>query len=229
MVHGTPGEGARVTGFRKVIIPLLMCVFLFGFFTGIILPVKVNTPILLVLVAIYMVIIWLAINFFDDVCAYFKGARGEEIVAVWLSAGLPHDYHVFHDFERSGKLSIDHLVVGPSGIFAVETKFWAGRINVREGTLVVDGMKPSRSPIAQANREARALSEYLQRKTGSVYDVKPVVCFASGSFEHSQSANYDKLEGVAVCNVEEITELILADEVELSPIEMERIVKLMES
>lgn len=56
--------------------------------------------------------------------AWRSGAEGERVVARTLDL-LPVDYVVFHDFNtRMG--NFDHLVIGPTGIFAIETKNWRG-------------------------------------------------------------------------------------------------------
>jgi hypothetical protein len=49
------------------------------------------------------------------------GYEGEVAVGQELNQLLRDGYHVYHDFP-AGKFNIDHIVVGPKGIFAVETK-----------------------------------------------------------------------------------------------------------
>jgi hypothetical protein len=53
-----------------------------------------------------------------------RGAAGEHSVAATL-ARLPDDFFVFNDVKaKFGNL--DHVVVGPTGLFAIETKNWRG-------------------------------------------------------------------------------------------------------
>ena len=54
------------------------------------------------------------------------GAKAEQAVAEALHK-LPDDYFVFHDLEFSS-FNIDHVVLGPNGIFLVETKSQKGNI-----------------------------------------------------------------------------------------------------
>lgn len=71
-----------------------------------------------------------------------KGAVGECIVAHVLAA-LSDEYSVINDVTTvSGNL--DHVVVGPTGVFAIETKNWRGTINAdSDGELVINGKAAS--------------------------------------------------------------------------------------
>jgi hypothetical protein len=58
------------------------------------------------------------------------GAKGEKDVAFQLKF-LPHEYKVFNDiniYSNNLKSQIDHLVIGPTGIYHLETKNYSGRI-----------------------------------------------------------------------------------------------------
>jgi hypothetical protein len=228
VVHGIPGEGARARGVSTAVLPLLAAVFLFGFLTGIIIPVAAATPMVFALAGIFVLVLWLAYDFFQGVASYFKGARGEEIVAVWLAAGLDCGYHIFHDIEKNGVVPIDHLVIGPTGIFVIETKFWSGRVACTDGELKVDGQCPSRSPIAQVKDESFSLTAYLNVKTGVEFVVTPIVCFAGGTYVSASVSCFDQIDGVAICNVDDLTELIHAGKNPVTALDIEQLVKLME-
>lgn len=228
IVHGVPGEGARFTGVIKGFIPLLASVFLFGIFSGIILPIEAGGLVFTGLIVVFAVMLWLAYNSYSRGAeSYFKGARGEEIVAIWL-ASLPAGYHVFHDADLSGVGSLDHLVVGPTGVFVIETKFWAGVVTTDGDSLLVDGVRPTRSPIQQVLKEAVALQEFLTEKMSDAPTVTPVVCFASNTLARDQRRSCFKLGEVAVCNVQELCDLITSDGHVLSAVDIERFVKLWE-
>jgi hypothetical protein len=53
-----------------------------------------------------------------------KGARGERIVEEILEK-LPDTFCVLNDVTVQGA-NLDHIVIGPSGVFALETKSWRG-------------------------------------------------------------------------------------------------------
>ena len=67
-----------------------------------------------------------------------KGAVGEAIVATTLRE-LPHDFIVVNDVsKRFG--NIDHVVIGPTGIYVVDTKNWKGSVKADgSGELLLNG------------------------------------------------------------------------------------------
>jgi len=68
--------------------------------------------------------------------AWQKGAEGEQGVARRLAGLESKGFRVLHDLgvPRS-KANIDHLVIGPTGVFAVDTKNYTGRVTWSKGTL----------------------------------------------------------------------------------------------
>lgn len=111
-----------------------------------------------------------------------SGLRGESKVAQELARGLDNTHTVFNDLSlRSGfrRAQIDHVVVGPGGVFAIETKNWGGRITGGPRDAVWtqhgDGSRPSRrheNPVLQNERHVRVLEAFL--RAGGLPDV-PVV------------------------------------------------------
>ena len=49
------------------------------------------------------------------------GIKGERVVGQLLETLRVHGYRVFHDIEEEG-YNIDHTVIGPGGVFVIETK-----------------------------------------------------------------------------------------------------------
>lgn len=89
---------------------------------------------------------------------------------------------VFHDFPAEN-FNIDHIVISPVGVFAVETKGRAKPIlpNGKTPKVEYDG-KALRFPswtdtasIAQAERQAKWLRGWLQRATGEPVAILPVI------------------------------------------------------
>ena len=68
------------------------------------------------------------------------GYTGEALVASLLE-DLPNDFYVFHDVKhRDLAGNIDHLVVGPTGVFVLETKNWRGHVEYSpDKRLLCDG------------------------------------------------------------------------------------------
>ncbi|HZD17497.1 MAG TPA: nuclease-related domain-containing protein [Actinomycetota bacterium] len=61
-----------------------------------------------------------------------KGAIGEETVGRALAELEAEGFRVIHGLD-TGRGDIDHVVVGPTGVFAIETKAWRGRVSLGPG------------------------------------------------------------------------------------------------
>jgi hypothetical protein len=63
---------------------------------------------------------------------WIKGAEGERIVFEYLNE-LPQDYYILNDVTiPSFYGNIDHVVIGPTGIFVIETKNFSGSYTIDE-------------------------------------------------------------------------------------------------
>lgn len=196
-LHGIAGEWARVKGTVAGLWPLFIGVFLLGF--SIALGVFANPGVGAVLTVLSLA--WCAFSLVKGlrhVERFFKGAKGEERVAEVL-ARLPDAYHVFNDFV-AGREHIDHVVVGPTGVFAVETKFWRGQVTLEEGHILLDGQLPSRSPLGQSVREAAAVKAALAAK-GWDGDVTPILAFAGDNF-HAHIGEVGRALIINACDLE---------------------------
>ena len=97
-----------------------------------------------------------------------RGERGELAVAEVLDNLRGLGYGVFHDLRRDG-FNIDHIVVGPGGVFAVETKFRRGHgeIEFRNGEgLFIGGLPDERESLTQARGSAKEVSQIIQDNCG---------------------------------------------------------------
>lgn len=220
-VHGIAGEWARVRGTAMSLWPLFVSIFSLGFAMAIFLFVGLQIGALLLVGALSAV----AVSLYRGerrMESFFKGARGEERVAGILKS-LPEAYHIFNDFVAGGR-HVDHVVVGPAGVFAVETKFWNGKVTLEEGHILVDGQLPSREPLAQVLKEAALVKAELAR-SGWTGAVTPVLAFASNTFE----AKIAEWQGAVILNANHLRESFSTDRVVLPTAELERLVRLMET
>jgi len=220
-IHGVAGEWARVKGTVTGLWPLFLGVFACGFFIAVCVFAKPAIGAIgLVLSLVGMG--WSLVKGLRHVERFFKGARGEERVSGILK-NLPDTYHVFNDFVAGGA-HVDHVVVGPAGVFAVETKFWRGKVTVEEGHILIDGRLPSREPLVQARKEATAVRVALEQ-LGWKGTVTPVLAFASDTFvQHSAELN-----GAVVMNSCELAAAFGTKSIIIPPDELNRIVTLMEN
>ena len=219
-VHGVAGEWARVRGVVWGLWPLFLGVFVSGAAVALLWTSVLLGWSLLVASLVY-VIFALSVGL-HRVERFYKGARGEEKVAGVL-ANLPAAYHVFNDF-AIGRDRVDHVVVGPTGVFAVETKFWNGQVTVEDGYVLLNGRLPSHSPLAQVDREAAQVRKALAT-SGWKGPVVPVLAFASDSFVPRSA----EVKGAIVANSNELLSIFVAGRTVLPSAELERLVSLMEN
>jgi len=111
------------------------------------------------------------------------GLDCERAVGQELNQLMLNGCRVFHDFPAD-KFNIDHVVVSPNGVFAVETK---GRAKPdksggsAEATVVYDGQTlnfpdwSEKEPLDQAKRQAVWLSKWLSSAVGEQISVQPVL------------------------------------------------------
>lgn len=91
-----------------------------------------------------------------------QGAAGEERVAQRLAKLPQPPWTVLHDLPIGNKgANIDHLVIGPGGIYTINSKNLSGRIWVAGGTFKQNGQNRPYIPAAgrEATRAARCLSK----------------------------------------------------------------------
>ena len=109
-----------------------------------------------------------------------QGEAGEKIVGEYLDRLRERGYRIFHDVLGDG-FNIDHIIIGPAGVFTLETKTWSKpargepRIDFDGQALRVLGGEPDRSPIIQARAQAGWLRALLEESTGRKFKVHPVV------------------------------------------------------
>ena len=219
-IHGVAGEWARVKGTVLGLWPLFAGVFAAGCSAAYAFSNPAVGGALFVVAAV-----WCAVSLargLRHVERYFKGARGEERVAGILQK-LPDGYHVFNDFVACGR-HVDHVVVGSGGIFAVETKFWLGRVTLEDGHILLDGQLTDRPPLKQVLKEAEAVRNELAKR-GWKGEVTPVLAYASDTFE----AKIAESSGVVIINANALEASFASVRTVLPPAELDRLVRLMEN
>jgi hypothetical protein len=108
-----------------------------------------------------------------------RGERGELSVAEVSDDLRAYGYRVAHDLTRDG-FNIDHVVVGPAGVFAIETKFrsGSGEITFRNGQgLFVGGFPEEKDSLKQARGNAREVNQIIKDNCRLDEWVWPLVVF----------------------------------------------------
>ncbi|TCK18718.1 nuclease-like protein [Thiogranum longum] len=123
-----------------------------------------------------------------------QGIDGEKAVGQYLERLREDGYQVFHDVIGDG-FNLDHVVIGPAGVFTVETKTWS-KPDRGSPKIVFDGesiksgyMKPNRDPLIQARAQSAWLRQLLEESTGKHYNVRPVIVFPGWFIESTKGAN----------------------------------------
>jgi hypothetical protein len=120
-----------------------------------------------------------------------QGIEGEKAVGQYLERLRENGYQVFHDLVGTG-FNVDHVLIGPAGVFTVETKTWSkpahGNVTIKfDGErLTVAGREPERDPIVQARAQAGWLRSLLLESTGRTFEVFPVILFPGWFIEQAE-------------------------------------------
>ena len=140
-----------------------------------------------------------------------KGAVGEEAAAKVL-AKLPRDrWMVLHDrsLGRKGR-NVDHLVIGPGGVFSVNTKNLSGDVVVTRNAFLVNGSAEKHLHVARD--EGRRVSERLSSSLDGDVDVVPVIAVFAPTLDIQ-----DQPEGVRVLDARELARWFAAQPQVLDP------------
>jgi hypothetical protein len=112
-------------------------------------------------------------NVIDSLSSLIYGALGEQKVVKVLES-LSDEFHLINDFSISfypsiyykqendyiKSIQVDHILVGPSGVFLIETKNWSS--NSLKNTNL-------RSPVEQIKRSSYVLYKLLNNEIGKLY------------------------------------------------------------
>lgn len=114
------------------------------------------------------------------------GLAGERVVGEQLIQLMAEGCRVFHDYPGGDNWNIDHVVVAPSGVYAVETKTRSKRrapAGKKDQEVGFDGARlhfphfSSTSEVEQARRNAADLGRELSSATGEPVQVKAILTF----------------------------------------------------
>jgi len=133
--------------------------------------------------------------------AWRIGAEGERLTGRVLRK-LPPSYRVLHDLPMPrSKANIDHVVVGPTGVFTVETKNYKSGIQIKRGRAYGAGRRLDHV-VQQAKRQATTVAA----STGS--DVTPIVCVHGGGVRVEGWLQKPIVDGVRFCSGRRLTKVI---------------------
>jgi hypothetical protein len=123
-----------------------------------------------------------------------RGAEAEEAVGTILE-NLPEGNFVINDF-NSGKGNIDHILIGPKGIFTLETKSHAGKVSFDGEKLLRNGKPFEKDFFKQAWAQCYLVREILA-KWGIISPLpEPVILFTNAFIEVRGKAKGIEIIGI---------------------------------
>ena len=144
--------------------------------------------------------------------AYRLGFHGERYVAEELNQLMADGFHVFHDVPF-GNYNMDHVLVGPTGVFVIETK--AKRKPVTRGEkkyqVVFDGKTlqfphgQDTAALDQVERNKQTLSKWLSSATADQIKAEGIVTIPGWYVERTGQSN------ISILNPKEIRTKIITD------------------
>lgn len=108
------------------------------------------------------------------------GAKGERIVDKRLRRLEKDGWHVLASVVKRSGADIDHIVIGPPGVFTINTKHHRdARVWVGEHVLTVNGARKPYLP--RSRHEAASASRILSSAAGTHVPVSPVIAVVGAS------------------------------------------------
>lgn len=128
--------------------------------------------------------VWKTFRILQKITSTNRGLEGELATAQLLTPLLAEGWQLFHDLPMK-RGNVDHVLVGPTGVYAIETKYRSKRQSLKgqEGvraeydgkSIRFAGGATEQLPIQQAQAVAKELSQWLHGKIGEPVQVVPVV------------------------------------------------------
>jgi hypothetical protein len=131
------------------------------------------------------------------------GLEAEMAAGQELSQLMADGFAVFHDVPGDKKFNVDHVVVGRTGVFAVETKGRAKRergdegghrVTFEQGRLNFPGWSEV-APIEQAKRNAVWLGKWLTSAVGERISARPVLVLPGWFIERRSPSDVAIING----------------------------------
>jgi hypothetical protein len=231
------GEAARyVTGqslkkYKRQFIAIFLASFFLALVIGIWLGLSLNKHSYVwaaISIFIMALIFFLTIRFADSVSdklereriKFRKGAAGEVLVG-YILEDFPDDYRVIYGVETPVG-DIDHLVVGPSGVYAIDTKNWRGVVTADgKGELLLNGKPPDKPAIRNLTRAIMNIKDEIKFHTTFNPYIHGVLVFPAARVE----AKWGQTESVHCVRADQLYKYIVENKKgkKLPPKEMDAI------
>jgi len=93
---------------------------------------------------------------------YKGGRQGEKTVIKTLTSRLNDEYWIINSvYLKSGAGDIDHIVLGPTGVYVLETKNWSGKIICNDNHWQRPGKKIKSNPSLQVKNNTQKIKKII--------------------------------------------------------------------
>lgn len=206
-----------------VCIGLIVCFYLLG-----VLFKRLSTDFLTVALSYFTVFVIFVVLFKKmrkQFFLYRAGRRGEMRIAKELKK-LPDSYNVFAGVDLDGRGDVDFLVIGPSGIYAVEAKNHSGRIGFDGRNITRNSRKLDDKDILwQVKDNAMKIKKHIISGMSEKHFVDAVLVFSN---KHARIVfdNKEEVRETKVLQTEQLNEYILSRSMKFPEVEVIRIARL---
>jgi hypothetical protein len=145
--------------------------------------------------------------------AWEAGAAGERATGAVLAGLDPSLWSVLHDVRWPGRsrANIDHIAIGPGGVFVIDSKHWSGTVAVKDGVLRQNGYSREKEVVGAAE----AAIAVLEHKPD--VPVQPVICLVR------DEPFSGWVRDVMLCSTANLTTMLTTRPPALSPDDVRRV------
>lgn len=157
----------------------------------------------------------------NSIAAWQVGADGEARTGRILEPLKAEGFRILHDRRIPGarRANIDHILIGPPGVFVVETKSYSGSLKIRGDEIFVAGRRKN-GWIDEVNREALAVQTALAAEMAALgLTVQPLICVHRADLPWLRS----EVRGVRVVSGKGLVSRLGKAESVLAPTDVERL------
>lgn len=124
----------------------------------------------------------------SEIRTWADGLTGERATARRLGRLKGNGWFTLHAIQWPSGADIDHLAIGPAGVFSINSKRHRGKaVWYGDTAITVNGTTTRHIAISQS--EARRVSRALSRRCGGQIPVRPVISVVDASKLTVKSAN----------------------------------------
>lgn len=136
--------------------------------------------------------------------SWVEGAKGERRTAKALARLEKRGWFILHDVTVGSRgANIDHVAIGPPGVFVIDTKYTSKKVEVHADTLKFGGYRRTKYVTAMWHQRDLA-SARLAAAVGFAVPVQPVLCLVTTNPMKIRG----KIAGLWICHAEGIVRML---------------------